>query len=275
MERIGLIAGNGTFPILFAREAKARGCEVVAVAHSGETLPALGDEVDSVCWVRVGQIGRMIREFKRRGVVRAVMAGGIDKAGSLFSFRPDFRALRLLAGARGKGDDAILRKVAAEFEREGVQIVPSTLFLDRIVVPRGLLAGPAPDARACEDIRLGFRVLRATGQLDVGQGVVVEGGVVLAVEAIEGTDEAIRRAGAFARGAAVVVKAAKRGQDMRFDVPAVGPGTIEAMRAAGARTLAVEAGAAIVLEGEKMAELSIRHGVGVVGCDADGSFADE
>jgi len=272
MENIGLIAGNGTFPLVFAREAQARGVAVTAVAHRGETLGEIDDVLDDVTWVRVGELGKMIRVFKKAGVERAVMAGGINKVRSLGKVRPDLRGLKLLRRAAGRGDDALLRAVAAEFESEGIEVVSSTLFLERIVVRQGLVAGPRPARTALADVRLGCRVLGVTGALDVGQGVVVENGVILAVEAVEGTDEAVRRGGALGRGAAVVVKAAKPDQDMRFDVPAIGPRTIEIMAECGARTLAVEAGRCIVLDGERVAELAARHRISVVGCNREGDI---
>jgi DUF1009 family protein len=272
MEKIGLIAGNGSFPLIFAREARARGLRVVATAHRGETDEAIEDLVDEIVWIRVGQLGRMIEAFKRAGVERAVMAGGIDKASSLLSLRPDWRGMQLLRRAVGMGDDALLRGLADELARDGIEIVPSTLFLERLVARRGRLAGPRLDAGAREDVRLGCRVLEAVGSLDVGQGVVVENGVVLAIEAIEGTDAAIRRGAGLGRGRAVVVKAAKRGQDLRFDVPAVGPSTIEVMAEAGAKTLAVEADVAIILEKESVVDLARRHRISVVGCTASGEI---
>lgn len=245
------------------------------MAHEGETRSELAAEVDELSWVRVGQLSRTIRAFKGWGVTQAVMAGGIDKAGSLWRLRPDWRALKLLNRIRSRGDDAILRGIAAEFERDGIAIVPSTTFLENILVSPGILAGPAPSPAEREDIRTGVRVLGALGTLDIGQGVVVEQGVVLAVEAIEGTDAAIRRSGGLGRGGAVVVKAAKRGQDMRFDVPAIGPTTVETMAESGARVLAVEAGSTIVLEAEKLAVLSAARGISVVGFTGEGEVPNE
>ena len=137
MERLGLIAGNGNFPLLFAREASSRGCAVTAVAHRDETDPALAALVDDLSWIRVGQVGRMINCFKQAGVSRAVMVGGINKVRSLASLRPDWRGLRLIAGAAGRGDDALLRALAAELEGEGIEVVSSTLFLDRLLVEAG------------------------------------------------------------------------------------------------------------------------------------------
>jgi DUF1009 family protein len=270
MEKIGLIAGNGIFPVLFAREARTRGYRVVAVAHKGESRPEIDGAADSVEWIRVGQIAKLVRVFRREGVRRAVMAGGIDKVRSLSRLRPDWRAVRLLGRTLIRGDDALLRGLADDLAADGIEIVPCTTFLERLLFPEGLVAGRAMEPREREDVRLGCRVLSALGALDVGQSVVVEGGVVLAIEAIEGTDETIRRAGGLGRGRAVVVKAAKRGQDMRFDVPAVGPGTLEAMAAHGVRTLAVEAGRAILLEAEEVIALAHRHEITVVGYTGEG-----
>ena len=273
LETIGLIAGNGTFPLVFAREARRRGFRVVAIAHRGETEEALESEVDSLVWVRVGQLGKMLRGMRRQGVSRAVMAGGIDKARSLGSLRPDLRGVLFLRRVRAKGDDAILRQLAREFERNGIEIVPSTFFLEELMTTPGQIAGPRIDDRVLRDIRLGCAVLGALGPHDVGQGVVVEQGVVLAVEAIEGTDALIRRAGELGNGGAVVVKTAKKGQDMRFDVPAVGPETIASMVAAGVGVLACEEGATIILEREEFLERAAGAGISVVGCTADGEVA--
>lgn len=271
METIGLIAGNGTFPVSFAREAKARGVKVAAVAHRGETVEGLESEVDSIVWVKVGQLGKMIAAFKKAGVQRAVMAGGINKVRSLGSIRPDFQGIRFLARAVSRGDDALLRGLAGEFEAAGISIVPSTLFLERMLSRRGIMAGPplTKDARA--DIATGCGVLRALGALDVGQSVVVEHGVVLAIEAIEGTDAALRRAGELGRGKAVMIKMSKEGQDMRFDVPAVGSATIAVMRESGVTTAALEAGATLLLDDEDFLAKANAAGITVVGIDRDGS----
>ena len=273
-ETIGLIAGNGTFPLLFTRAARELGYRVVAVAHRGETLENIVNEADQVTWVRVGQLGRSIRAFRSAGVKRAVMAGGIDKVRSLLAVRPDWTGLRALRKSRGRGDDALLRSVAEEFENAGINIVSSTSFLPHIVSSGGRIAGPRPQKSDLDDVRLGCDVLRALGPHDVGQSVVVERGIVLAIEAVEGTDAALRRAGTLGRGRSVLVKMAKHGQDMRFDAPAVGPTTIEMMAATGARTLAVEAGAAIVLEGDRVCVLADRYGIAVLGCNAAGEVTD-
>lgn len=275
-ETIGLIAGNGRFPLLFAREARARGHRVAAVAHRGETDEAIEGEVDELTWVRVGQLGRLIRALKGSGARRAVMAGGIDKVRSLSQIRPDLRGvlfLRRAYAASGHGDDALLRALATELEGEGIEVVPSTIFLESLLATPGRIAGPKPSAQALADVRTGCRVLAALGSEDVGQSVVVEHGVVLAVEAVEGTDDAVRRGGRLGRGGAVVVKTAKHAQDMRFDVPAVGPTTIATMVEAGAAVLAVEAGATLLLDRDELVEAASGAGISVVGCDGEGAVA--
>jgi DUF1009 family protein len=275
-ERIGLIAGNGRFPILFAREARERGLSIAAVAHRGETDEAIEGEVDELTWVRVGQLGKLIRSLRSAGVTRAVMAGGIDKVRSLTQIRPDLRGVMFLRhafAAGGHGDDALLRALAAELEGEGIAIVPSTIFLEKLIATEGRIAGPKPSSQALADIRTGCRVLAALGTADVGQSVVVEHGVVLAVEAVEGTDETVRRAGRLGRGGAVVVKTAKQGQDMRFDVPAVGPTTIATMIEARASVLAIEAGATLLLDRPHLVEAATKAGITVVGCSHGGGVA--
>jgi len=264
-ERIGLIAGNGRFPLIFAETARRQGVEVVAVAHRGETLPEIAAFVAELTWVRVGELGRIIRVFKRADVRRAVMAGGITKPRHLADLRPDLRGGAFLAKIRSLKDDVLLRGVAAELEREGIAVVESTLFLGALVPAAGTLTRAAPRAREWEDIRFGFRVAKDLGRWDIGQSVVVKGGAVLAVEGIEGTDAAIRRGGELGRGGVVVVKVSKPMQDLRFDVPAVGMTTIEVLREVGGRVLAVEAGRTVMLEREAVLAAADAAGIAVVG----------
>lgn len=248
MERVGLIAGNGRFPVIFARTARGEGLEVVAVAHEGETAPELGEHVDAITWIKVGQLDSIVRVFRESGVSRTVMAGGIRKAALMEHFAPDERGARFLSRLRTWSDDVVLRGVAEELAREGIQVVESTLFLGSILTPEGLLAGPKLAEAQWRDVRHGVEVARGIGRWDVGQTVVVKSGVVLAVEAIEGTDEALRRGGTLGRGGAVAVKVSKPGQDLRFDLPAVGPHTVEVCCEAGIAVLALEAGRTLLLE---------------------------
>lgn len=259
---LGMIAGNGRFPLLFARAARSHRRPLVAVAHRGETDPALAEEVDHLAWIEVGQLGRMLEVFRTRGVEEAVMVGGIRKQALLEHFAPDERGLAFLSRLQGFGDDAILRALAAEMESEGIHILPSTLFLEALLAPRGPLTSRQPDAAQWADIELGLRVAKALGQWDIGQTVVVRSGMVLAVEAIEGTDATITRV--QSRGA-VVVKVSKPQQDLRFDLPAVGPHTVATCEQAGVAVLAVEEGKTLLLDREEFLAKAEAAGLAVVG----------
>ena len=264
MQRVGLIAGNGRFPLLFARSARTQGIEVVAVAHDGETLPDLTELVGAITWVKVGELDRIIRTLQRAGVTRAVMAGGIRKAALLEHFAPDHRALGFLTRLAHFGDDALLRGLAAELESEGIEIVPSTILLSALLAPAGTLTQQQPSEAQWSDIRHGIEVAQAIGRWDIGQSVVIKSGMVLAVEAIEGTDAAIQRGGC---PGAVVVKVSKPQQDLRFDVPAVGPETVRVCSAAGIAALAVEAGKTLLLEKQDLLREADGAGLCVVGIE--------
>lgn len=268
-ESVGLLAGNGSFPVLFARTATAEGTRVIAVAHEGETDPELRNYVAAITWIKVGQLNRVVETFRARGVRRAVMAGGIRKAALMSEFSPDERARRVLSRLRTWSDDAVLREVAAELEREGIEVVASTIFLASILTPSGRLAGPEPTESQWRDVRCGLEVARGIGRYDVGQTVVVKSGVVLAVEAIEGTDEALKRGGRLGKGEAVAVKVSKPGQDLRFDVPAVGPTTVATCCEAGIAVLALEAGKTLILEKEAFVAGAEQARLSVVGVDAE------
>lgn len=264
-ETIGVIAGNGQFPRLFAETARAEGLHVVAVAHRGETLPGLDPLVDHLTWIGVGEIETMIEAFRAHGVKRAVMAGGIDKAGLLEHFAPDARGLRMLERVTQWSDDTVLRELAAELESEGIEVVASTMFLESILTTEGVLTGRAPDEAQWRDIRFGLDLLRAIGRFDVGQTVVVKAGMVLAVEAIEGTNAALRRGGALGRAGAVAVKASKPTQDLRFDVPAVGIETISVCVEAGVAVLALEAGKTLMFDRDDLLRCADEESLVVVG----------
>jgi DUF1009 family protein len=270
MEPIGLIAGNGRFPVLFARSAAAEGFAVIAVAHLGETPPELSDFVASITWVKVGQLERIVRAFRDGGVRRAVMAGGIRKAALMEHFEPDERGARMLGGLTALSDDALLRAVAAELEVDGIQVVESTIFLRPLLAGKGPLTRRQPSETEWRDIRLGVAVARAIGGWDIGQTVVVKSGIVLAVEALEGTDAALRRGGALGRGGAVAVKVSKPGQDLRFDVPAVGPDTVAVCEEAGISVIALEAGRTLLLERDLFIARAESAGLAVVGVSGDG-----
>jgi DUF1009 family protein len=263
-ERIGLIAGNGRFPLLFAEAARHAGVEVVAVAHHHETPDEIANLVAHLTWVRVGELGKIIRTLKDAGVKRAVMAGGIRKPRQLSDFRPDLRGAAFIAKTRSLRDDVLLRGVAAELEHDGITVVESTLFLGDLVPQTGTLTRKAPRTREWEDVRFGLEVAREVGRFEIGQSVVVKRRTVLAVEGIEGTDAAIRRGGELGRGGVVVVKVSKPGQDLRFDVPAVGMTTIEVMREVRARVLALEAGRTLMIDRDEVVRAADAAGIAIV-----------
>lgn len=265
MSSIGLIAGNGRFPVLFAQAARAKGLEVHAVAHELEADPSLSQHVDSLSWVKIGQVDGILKAFSARGVTQAVMAGGIGRIRSFTQARPDLGAFRIAASLRSMRDDELLRGVADYFEKHGVRIVAPTDFVPEVLAGRGHLAGPAPTEGQLRDAEVGHEVAEALGRVDVGQTVMVKDGAVLAVEAVEGTDEAIRRGGRYGGKGAVVVKRSKPGQDLRFDLPAIGPMTLEVMREVGASALVVEAGRTVLLDQDQLIKWAARLGICVLG----------
>jgi DUF1009 family protein len=264
-ERIGLIAGNGRFPIIFADNAKRLGYHVSAVAHEGETEPELAAHVDRIHWIKIGQLNKLIKAFKEDGVHQAVMLGGIKKTHVFTTLRPDFRTLAMATRLALWKDDDILREFAKELEREGIAICESTFGLEGILVEEGTLTARAPSEKEWEDIRYGWEVAHEIGRLDIGQCVVIKDRVVVAVEAVEGTDEAIKRGGELVKEGAVVVKRSKPQQDLRFDLPAVGPRTIEVMVSVKASVLAIEAGRTILLDREIMLEKARSARIAIVG----------
>jgi DUF1009 family protein/predicted dehydrogenase len=264
MKRIGLIAGGGQFPLLFARAARSQGVQVVAVALKGETDNRLEAEVEFCSWVGLGKLGQMIETFQKAEVSEAVMAGTVAKTKLYSKIRPDWKAVKLLARMLHKKDDGLLRSFADELEAHGIRIRPSTIFLPELLAPEGTLTVRKPNGRERRDIDFGWHLGKEIGILDIGQCLVVKDQAVLAVEAIEGTDEAIRRGGRLGQGQAVVVKICKPNQDLRFDVPAVGLQTIETMKKVGASVLVVEAGRTLMFDREKMIEAANRAKIAIV-----------
>jgi len=263
-KRIGLIAGNGQFPIIFTKAARKEGYEVIAVAHIGETEPSLENYVNEIEWIRVGQLGRLIKFFKKKNIKELVFVGGIKKKKLFSNIFPDLKALTLLARLRHKHDDAALRAVADELEREGFIVCPSTLFVPSLLAEEGCLTNRKPTKEEKKDIEFGWQMAKAIGKLDIGQCVVVKRQVVVAVEAVEGTDETIKRGGRLAKEGAVVVKVSKPNQDLRFDVPAVGKGTIETMMHVKAKVLAIEAKRTLIFDKERMVSLANEADISIV-----------
>jgi DUF1009 family protein len=264
MEKIGLIAGGGQFPLIFAQKARVHGYRVVAAAYRNEADPALEGEVDAMEWFHLGQVRRLLRFFHRQEVGQTVMLGTIRKTRLFTDVKPDIKALSLVAGMRHTHDDGILRAFAGLLEKEGIQVCASTFLLPELLAPAGVWTRRNPSRDERRDMALGWQIAKEIGRLDIGQCIVVGGGSVLAVEAVDGTDATIARGGGLAKGEAVVVKVCKPAQDTRFDIPAIGLTTIETMRAAGARALAVEAGKAVAFDREEMIAAADRYAMAVV-----------
>jgi DUF1009 family protein len=262
----------GRFPLAFADKARKLGIPVVCVGLRDLASPELATRVRQFHWCGVGKLGRMIRLFKHAGVRRFVMAGKVMKSAIMYSpwrvfnLMPDWRLVRMWYRRRPDNrDDTLLLRLIDEFARDGIRCESALDICPELLVPSGLLTRRKTTAREEEDIRFGWALAREMGRLDVGQSVAVKERAVLAVEAIEGTDSAIRRAGALCnRKDFVVVKVAKPHQDMRFDVPTVGCSTIKTMREAGGRVLAIEAGKTIVLDLAETVALADRHGITIV-----------
>ena len=265
MNKLGLIAGNGVFPLEVARAARERGIEVIAVAHLDESDRALDSIAGAVTWIKVGELQKIIDVFKNARVSEVAMAGGISRARLKDSFAPDARALKMLAGIGRFSDDAVLRGVAREVETEGIKMIDPIPMIEHWLARVGVLAGPEPTPAQIRDLGLAFAVARRLGSYDIGQTVAVRDGMVAAVEALEGTDAAIRRAAALVGAGLVVAKAAKPGQDMRFDRPAIGPATVQLLAEIGAAMVGVEAGIALILERDRTLELARAKNVTLYG----------
>ncbi len=261
---IGIVAGNGQFPLLFAQAAKRAGVKVFASAHTNETDPALSAEVDGIHWVKIGQLESIIDFFKSNGVSQAVMMGGITKARLFTDFEPDAMALELLATIDTTGDDAVLRTVAKALENQGIKVMAATSILPHLLAPKGCWTTRKPTETEEADIAQGLVVAQTIGPLDIGQCLIVARGTVVCVEAIEGTDAAIQRAGGLGAQDAVVVKVPKPNQDLRFDLPAAGAQTITTMFSNGCTALALQAGGNVVFDRESMVKLADDHGIAIV-----------
>lgn len=267
---LGLIAGEGAFPIEIARAVRAAGQPLHAVAFPELTDPALGEQVSSISWLPLGALRPMIDALHEAGARDLVLAGKVDKSHLHrpgVPVAPDAEALALFSGLRDRADGRVLAALADLLEAEGFALKPQAEWVPGWVAPSGQLGRIAPTARQREDIELGTPIARTLAGLDVGQCVAVEAGTVLALEAIDGTDATIERAGRLGAGDGVLVKLARPVQDPRFDWPAVGPRTLEAMAAAGLRALAVEAHRTLVIGGAAFAARADDLGIAVVGVD--------
>ena len=254
--RLGLIAGNGRFPFLVLEGARQLGHEVTIVAIKEETSPALAAVAAAVPaaalhWVSLGQVGRCIAILREAGVSRAVMAGQVKHTKLFSGFVPDLTGLKVLRRLKAKNTDAVIPAVADVLAEHGIELENSTSFLEPFLARPGVLTTRAPTSDERVDLEFGYRMADAMAGLDIGQTVVVKGSAVVAVEAMEGTDEVIARAGTLAGSGCSIVKVAKPSQDMRFDVPVVGLPTLAAMTDVGATVLSVDADRTLVLDGER------------------------
>lgn len=261
---IGLIAGNGIYPEIFARAARKSGVKtLVAAAFIDETDPELKSLVDHIEWIRVGQLSKMIKHFKAHGVTSAVMVGQIAPK-NLFDLRPDLRTLKMLSRVKERNAETLFAAIAGEMESDGITLLPATTFLEDLLPGSGHVCGPSLTERQQEDAAFGFRIAKEVSRLDIGQTVVVKKGTVLAVEAFEGTNEALKRGGGLGKGEAMMVKVSKPDQDFRFDVPVVGPATIETAAGSGVNAIVVEAGSTLLLGKEEVFRLCREKKVSLV-----------
>lgn len=266
MKKLGLIAGTGELPIAIANEAKALGYTVIAIALEPLADKSLSSYVDEIKWINIGKFGKLIDSLKDYGIKEAVMAGKVSKT-LLYKSKitPDLRAVKLLFSLKDKRDDSIMLAITKELEDEGIHLLDITRFSKSILTPDGVLTKNKPTEDEWKDIAFGWKIAKEIGRLDIGQTVVVKNQAVMAVEAIEGTDEAIKRGGRLAGEGAVVVKVSKPNQDMRFDVPVVGSTTLKAMVEVGARILSIESKKSIILNRDKIIEESKKAGISIVG----------
>jgi DUF1009 family protein len=263
-DALGIIAGNGVYPRLLADGARGAGVEkIVAATFTGETDPILEQHVELVEWMRVGQLGRLLKFFRSQGIHHAIMAGQIAPK-NLFDLRPDLKALMLLGKLKQRNAESIFAAVADELAKIDVDLLPATTFLEDSIAKLGPIAGPKLSPRQEHDVELGWNAVKEIARLNIGQTIVIKNGTIVAVEALEGTNEAIKRGGTLAREGAVMVKVSKPNQDMRFDVPVIGVETIRIAAESGVRVIAVEAGKTLLLERDAVTQSAERSNVSLV-----------
>ena len=263
-ETLGIIAGNGVYPRLIGDAARKAGVKkIVAVAFTDETDPILEQHVDLLEWMRVGQLGRLLKFFRGQNIHYAIMAGQIAPK-NLFNLRPDLKALMLLGKLRERNAESIFAAIADELAKIDVDLLPATTFLEDSLAHSGLIAGPKLSSRQEHDVELGWSVAKEIARLDVGQTIIIKNGTIVAVEALEGTNEAIKRGGTLAREDAIMVKVSKPNQDMRFDVPVIGVETIRVAAESGVRVIAVEAEKTLLLERDAIADFANRANISII-----------
>ena len=279
MSRIGLIAGNGRFPFLALQGARSLGHDVTIVAVKEEAFPELESAARSagadLHWVSLGHLGRCIKILKGAGISRAVMAGQVKHVKIFSGIIPDLTLLSVLTRLKSRNTDALISAVADVMRGEGIELLNSTAFLEPLLARPGVLTSRAPSPDETADFEFGYRMADAIAGLDIGQTVVVKDQAVVAVEAMEGTDDVIARAGHLAGAGVRVVKVAKPNQDMRFDVPIVGLATIQAMRVAGAKVLSLDAGKTLIFDRDAFFASANEAGIAIVGRAAEGADSAE
>jgi DUF1009 family protein len=261
IESLGLIAGNRSLPLILAKQARQLGVgRLVAVGFDGETDPALASLVDEIVWIKVGQLSKMIAAFADRGIRHCVMAGQVAPR-NLYEIRPDFRALALLLRLKQKNAHTIFGAIADELKKDGVELIEATPWLKPLMPASGFRLGPELSKAQQADVDFGFRIAKEISRLEIGQTVLVKDGTVLAVEGFEGTDKCLARGGELAGrdGGAVAVKVARDKHDLRFDIPCLGPKTLETCIATGIAALAFEAGKSLLLEQEACERLARKN----------------
>ena len=264
LHALGIIAGNGVYPRLLADGARRAGVEkIVAAAFTDETDPVLERHVNVLEWMRVGQLGRFLKFFRSQGIRHAIMAGQIAPK-NLFDLRPDLKALMLMGKLKERNAESIFAAVADELAKIDIDLLPATTFLEDSLARPGVIVGPKLSSREENDVELGWNAAKEIARLDIGQTIIIKNGTIVAVEALEGTNEAIKRGGTLAREGAVMVKVSKPNQDMRFDVPVIGVETVRIAAESGVRVIAVEAGKTLLLERDAVIALANGSNMSVV-----------
>ena len=264
LDALGIIAGNGVYPLLLAASARNAGVKkIVAAAFTGETDPALEQHVDFLEWMRVGQLNRLLKCFRAQDIHHAIMAGQIAPK-NLFDFQPDWKALLLLGKLKERNAESIFAAIADELAKIDVELLPATTFLENSLAQSGLITGAKLSSQEEEDVDLGWKTAKEIARLDIGQTVIVKNGTIVAVEALEGTNETIKRGGALARNGAVMVKVSKPNQDLRFDVPVIGVETIRIAADGTLRVIAVEAGKTLLLDHDAIVNLAVRSKISIL-----------
>jgi DUF1009 family protein len=263
---IGIIAGTGDLPKIIARDARDRGFKVITIALENLASPDLNRVSDEIKWINVGKLGELIDTLKEFDAKEAIMAGKVPKT-LLYKSKltPDLRAVKLLFSLKDKSDDSILNAITKELEKEGIHVIDTPTFSPHLLTPEGVLTDDPPAMDEWKDIEFGWRIAKEIGRLDIGQTVVVKGQAVMAVEAIEGTDEAILRGGKLSGEGAVVIKVSKPHQDMRLDVPVIGLDTLKSMVEVRARVIAVEAQRSMIVNRERLIKEAEESGISIVG----------